>query len=613
MYVERPQRSRITRADVGRASRKRANDTLTTSTLSAEAKEPEEDGAEAPRKRKVWREFSCLVLVLLVWLAVWAPRLKGPINFRWDASTYYLLGTALSEGRGYRLLSEPGEIEAIQYPPLLPAIVAVHQWLIGTTDYFRVGCVLRITYFVLSGVFLLMAYALARSLLSPGSAALVGCITALSFYCFLELSDILYAEMPFAVAATGFLLSQQNSHRRFFALASGVFATAAYLLRTAGLVLLTAWIAESLFRRRFRQAAIRLLISALPVVFWQGHVWVVTHSSEYLHPAYSYQRADYYYPNVSYAQNSRLIDPFRPELGQVTTREVGRRLVQNVTSVPFSLAESAIIPHGFALYVAELLTRKLHLSSSPLGVRLAAGGIDTCLMAVGFLALAGAALAATGRRWFLSLYFALNLALIIVTPWQNQFWRYLAPVAPLTLIFSLLALITAAQWLKRRGLKLTCMAGSIATMASVALIVLCQIATAIHLLRSLSPISYFNAAGHERIFKLVNYGREWHALDYAFEWVRRNAPPTAVVGTIVPHLAYLRTGHKAVLPPFESNPELEGRLLDEVPVSYLVVDTFGRPGTTERYTAPLIAQRRHDWQLVFTAPESQAQVYARIH
>ena len=150
-------------------------------------------------------------------------------------------------------------------------------------------------------------------------------------------------------------------------------------------------------------------------------------------------------------------------------------------------------------------------------------------------------------------------------------------------------------------------------MAVVGLMVLCQIATAIHLFRSLSPISYFDAAGHERIFKVLNYGREWHSLDYAFEWVRKNAPPAAVVGTIVPHLAYLRTGHKAVLPPFESNPEVASRLLDEVPVSYLVLDTFGRPGTTERYTAPIIAGRTHEWQLVFTAPDKQAQVYAHVH
>jgi hypothetical protein len=79
----------------------------------------------------------------------------------------------------------------------------------------------------------------------------------------------------------------------------------------------------------------------------------------------------------------------------------------------------------------------------------------------------------------------------------------------------------------------------------------------------------------------------------------------------VPHLAYLRTGHKAVLPPFETDPNVEHRLLDEVPASYLVFDTFGRPGTTERYAAPVIAQRPQDWRLVFTAPDGMTRVYER--
>ena len=114
-----------------------------------------------------------------MWLALWAPRLTGPINFRWDGSAYYILGTALAEGKGYRLLNEPGEIQAVQYPPLLPMIVAAHQWIMGTNDYFKVGCALRLTYFVLSGLFLLMAYALARRTLSPFYALLVGVITAL--------------------------------------------------------------------------------------------------------------------------------------------------------------------------------------------------------------------------------------------------------------------------------------------------------------------------------------------------------------------------------------------------------------------------------------------------
>ena len=47
--------------------------------------------------------------------------------------------TALAEGHGYRLLNEPGEIDAVQYPPLLPMIVAAHQLILGTNDYLQGG------------------------------------------------------------------------------------------------------------------------------------------------------------------------------------------------------------------------------------------------------------------------------------------------------------------------------------------------------------------------------------------------------------------------------------------------------------------------------------------
>jgi hypothetical protein len=84
-----------------------------------------------------------------------------------------------------------------------------------------------------------------------------------------------------------------------------------------------------------------------------------------------------------------------------------------------------------------------------------------------------------------------------------------------------------------------------------------------------------------------------------------------VIATTVPQLAYLRTGRKAVLPPFERDPDTASRLLDEVPVNYLVIDSFGRPGISERYAAPLVAQKPQNWRLVFTAPDDLTRVYER--
>ena len=81
-------------------------------------------GLVATAMRRYWGEAVVVAIALLVWL----PRLSGSIDLRWDGGVDHLLGTSLAEGHGYRIPSEPGSPEALQYPPLLPAVVALHQW-----------------------------------------------------------------------------------------------------------------------------------------------------------------------------------------------------------------------------------------------------------------------------------------------------------------------------------------------------------------------------------------------------------------------------------------------------------------------------------------------------
>ncbi|MEP6688555.1 MAG: hypothetical protein ABJC36_09420, partial [Gemmatimonadales bacterium] len=196
----------------------------------------EPDSVEArPARRLGWRpDLAAAGALVLLWVALWAPRLRGPIDLRWDASVYYILGTSLAEGRGYRLLNEPGAIEAVQYPPLLPLIVAAQQRAVGTSDYLVVASHLRLLWCALSGLYLLAAYAVARRFLPVPYALTVAALTGLSFSAFLNPSDSLYTELPFALVSMLFLLAAQARPGRGNTLASGMLAGAAYLLRTAG-------------------------------------------------------------------------------------------------------------------------------------------------------------------------------------------------------------------------------------------------------------------------------------------------------------------------------------------------------------------------------------------
>ena len=215
-------------------------------------------------------------------------------------------------------------------------------------------------------------------------------------------------------------------------------------------------------------------------------------------------------------------------------------------------------------------------------------------------------------RALLALVFGVTIAVVVLTPWQNQFWRYLGPVAPLTLIFSLSAMLLVCQRIGRMGVSWNRI--GLGVMAIVLGGTLClQGIVAQRLLGDMPLVSYFDATGKERRMHVLAYGGDWAALDVAFQWLRTRAAKDTIVATAVPQLAYLRSGHKAVLPPFELDARKANQLLDQVPVRYLLLDNFGlSPGISERYGEPVTSQNAADWRLAFTAADRRTRIYERI-
>src|SRR2546426_5877337 len=100
-------------------------------------------------KRARYIDIGCISLLVVCQILLSVPRLRGPLDLRYDAGVYYVLGTSLAEGKGYRLLNEPGAIQAIQYPPLLPLVAAAHQWITASTDPAVAGHWLRLSFALL--------------------------------------------------------------------------------------------------------------------------------------------------------------------------------------------------------------------------------------------------------------------------------------------------------------------------------------------------------------------------------------------------------------------------------------------------------------------------------
>jgi hypothetical protein len=576
---------------------------------------PSVDGRAFAIAKKMGRRADVVALtaVALLWIGVWVPRLRGPIDLRWDASVYYILGTSLSEGKGYRLLNEPAEIEVIQYPPLLPLFVAAHQKALGTTNYLDVAPRLRFSYFLLSGFYLIAAYLVVRAFCGPLFAVFVCALTALSFSSYLHISDTLYAEIPFALVSMLFLLCHRRSDRAPYAAVAGILAGATYLLRSAGIALLAAWVAESLLRKRVRQAAIRAAVAAIPVIFWQVYIWRVTSSTEYRRPAYTYQRAAYAYSNISYALNSSLVDPFRPELGRTDAQGLPRRVLRNLAAIPASLGESAWLPAGSPDWILDELHRRLGWPVPSFSVS------DAVLVLFGIAVLAGAGFFAMGRsggegrtwairntlnshRAIILLYFTLTISVISLTPWREQFWRYLAPLTPLSGLFLVHTVLEIKNRLMQRRAWWAKTLAIAVVGAPLTVVLIGESLAARIFYRAILPVTYFDAHGAAQSHHLLTYGPEWHVLDPAMEWLRNHAEPNDIIASTVPHLTYIRAARRAVLPPMETDPELSRSLLNEVPVKYLLLDNLGKPGISERYAAPVVERWPDEWKLVYSAP-----------
>lgn len=554
-------------------------------------------------------------IVLLVGLALltWLPRLRGPIDFRWDGGVYYLLGTSLATGHGYQLLSEPGHMAAIQYPPLLPAIIALHQWLLGTADPIVVGQALRITFLFMFMGYIGAVYRLTRHFLPPNYACGAAAVCLFNVQtCFM--ADACYPEILYGLATVLFVLCSRSTIRWKRRFGAAGFAIVAYALRTIGIVALAAWVAESLLAKRWRSGAIRIVIAILPVLLWQRYIHQVETSSAYSHPAYTYQRADYLFYNVSYARNVRLKDPFTPEMGPLTSQDAALRVLSNAMVMPESLGQGVSTGNDFwkGLWNGARKGFRIHTTATwPVHI------FPTLL---GILVLAGIALLVAKREILISTYLLLSLLALCATPWPQQFGRYLTPMCAFLALTLFMALQAVLEW--------TCRAGSVRlqravrafTVGVLSILALINAFVFGYTYGKQHPqVTYHDRAGRQIAYPLFFYTDAQRVLDQALDWLILHSKPGDVVACSMPSWAYMRTGLKSVMPPFEPDPAKAAQLLDSVPVRYLIIDD-GLAVDTRGYMIPVAKHTPQNWRLVYSASivkdgtemKDRFQIYERI-
>jgi hypothetical protein len=553
-----------------------------------------------PRSRML--DAACLAVLVVVAVLSWIPRFRGPIDFRWDAGVYYVLGTSVASGQGYRLLNEPGQIEAIQYPPGLPALVAAHQIALHSSDPRVVGPWLRRTWFLLSVGSVLFCFLLSRLFLSRGCALATAVAFVLSYEVFF-LSTLCFAELPFAFVTVLFgWVYYRFGRRPTGEVAAGILAVSAFLLRTLGIALLLGWVADALLVRRYKSGLVRAVVAFAPVLAWQSYVHAVETSESYQHPAYSYQRDASLFYNVSYATNVALRDPFEPELGKVQPSDLVGRLVSNVRALPGNIGEVLVAPKNL---LAVYLVRMNHLIA-PLAIP--SRSVRAALLLFGCLALWGIGLQFRRCRWGIAIYLALTLAAVCITPWPGQTLRYLCPLFP----FLMLAVFEALQVVKARisGYHYGKVLGNGAVAIGASAVLLGSAGSFVIVHHQLLDNATFETSdGKTEHYKLMHYAPGFSSVANALEWLKNSVPSDSIVAISMPQWAYLQTGLRTVMPPFYRDAERTQRAIDSVPVTYLVVDQMTMEGQFNERFWNLVRSFPEKWRLVYSAPT--AHVYAR--
>jgi hypothetical protein len=553
-----------------------------------------------PRRKKNFLTLLPLLLPALLAVLLWMPRLRGPIDLRYDAGVYYLLGVSLAQGDGYRILSEPGAPEGIQYPPLLPAFVALHAKVFQTTDPLELGRWLRRSYFAMFVAFAVALGALARTFLDPPWAAFAACLCLLQFNTYL-LSDLLFAELPFSLTSVAFVWTLTTSWKSDARQELSAFtcASAGFLLRSAGLALLAAWVGEALLRGRWRQAALRAALSLVPFGLWQAHVTRVQASAEYQAPAYAYQRAPYQFYNVTYATNIALVDPFQPELGLIDGPAVVRRIAANIAVIPTAVGEAISANYGFWRWALnELQDRFVDTRPIPKGLVLVPLWSLAALGAVGLVVLV------RRKSWAIPLVVAGSIGLVCLTPWPGQFSRYLSPLAGL---LSIAVVIGARHIYHSRRARWRFVGAPLAILGGLLVAVQLFTVTQIYARHRTDPRmpAFGRAVGHPIFY----HDQTWTAWERAVAWIAQHAPVDAVVATSAPHLCYLWTGRHSIFPPMEVDAAVARGLLEAVPVTHVIVDELAFLDISRRYAEPAVAEANSGWRKVYS--DGGTHVYAR--
>jgi len=495
-----------------------------------------------------------------------------------DDAIYAVVGKAIAEAEGYRIVSLPTAPAQTKYPFAYSYLLS-WLWLLNPSFPQNIVLLKSLNIIILVGIFFVAFFYYRRCSGGSAIAALLYgvllCCNPLVFgFTDYVLSDLLLVLLTLLALnlSTGAEAECARSSRMLWL---GVVIGLACVSRTAALPLLLAGMVHALIRSGWRAVACLLVGASVFVAPWL--IWVSFHRP----------------PSDALFAYYTAYDP----------------LGSTANSLFPALKSHWSVVQGNAYYLADML-RMFYLTPLLPGVG----------FFLGFVSSVGALASARRENVFAWSFLACSIALLLFWPFHPG--RYLASLAPLILLFLCYGMERIASWIKA-ALNHSTWAVSVSRLTwSAALVVL--------LLEGVWLSGYLLIRDDQTTRGL--YGRRlsysWHGFEESFAWIRAHTRPDALLATAYDPMYYLYTGRRAIrpalhrpasyfYPPGESQPEV-GQIEEIKPqlvklgINYLVVDPldgYAEGKATLKLLDELIQSFGSQAERVFTSSDGKHRIY----
>lgn len=473
---------------------------------------------------------GCLIIA-----AVYLLRTDRVIGLFKDDAWYLLLGKAIADGEGFRLVNYPVPPGLPLYPPGLPLVFAAGIRIFGLTtgSFWWLKVVLIVAMFALG----CLTYCHARDV--RGQSGLFGGLLAAATtlcptFVFLATSTLM-AECLFVALQMGAVLLTERAavttrprRASWLMFAASTVAAFGWLTRSAGIALIAALPLFLLFRKKPKLLIPFALGCFVVVGPWQ------LYAARQQAAANPDEQITSQYGSVFW---HRIAQPSAPP---VSVRDLPGRMWQNMTLVAGNVCGGLTLPI-FYRRMPDSGTEALGMTGtvglSPDFMGLGKGAMGSTIGGIVF-SLAMTLIALTGfvatvrQRWTLAeLLVPLSLGVTLLWPWWPL--RFVAPLLPFLLYY------LAVGWRTIGGLILGLRKSGSDPWAFGRIFLM-----SVAVLNLTDHVGYLMARNAPQPTDRPEWVRQFEGVRQGSRWAAANLPADAVIGTDNIALTHLLTGHK---------------------------------------------------------------------